>query len=100
MAVPKFSYRWHQEVFNPIDHHFVCHIDFKTKGATYKKAFSYDWRFWTLAEVGELLREAGFAGIEVHVDDFDDDGESNGIFRRRERFDNEGVWVAYIVGLT
>ena len=100
VKVPKFSYVWRQARFNPIDHHFVCHIDFKVKGKAMKKAFSYDWRFWTLAEIRELLMEAGFADTEVHVDDFDDDGESNGIYRRRKRFDNDGVWVAYVIGLT
>lgn len=98
--VPTFTYLWRQHRFNPIDHHFVCYIEFKVRGRTLRRAFGYDWRFWTLAEIGELLREAGFRGVEVYADEFDEAGDSDGVYRLKTRLDNNGVWIAYVVGLT
>lgn len=97
--VPAFTYFWDQQTFNPIDNHFICHIHFQLRdGTRMRRAFSYDWRFWTLAEIRELLQEAGFAAVDVYTDDWDDAlGESNGIYRKRTRFDPEGVWLGYAV---
>ncbi len=97
--VPAFKYVWEQHAFNPITNDFVCHIHFRLKdGTRLNRAFSYDWRFWTLPELRELLDESGFASSEVYTDDWDEDEEdSNGIYRRRKWFDHEGVWVGYLV---
>ena len=97
--VPAFTYIWEQERFNPVDHHIVCHIHFRTKsGIKVKRAFTYDWRLWTLPEMRELLSEAGFASSEVYVEGWDDDeDDSDGIFRRRRYFENDAGWVAYLV---
>lgn len=98
--VPAFEYVWHQESFNPIDHAFRCSIGFKKNGWKEPKAFRYEWRFWTLPEVAELLREAGFREVEIYTDEWDDDeGESDGVFKMRRKFDHDGVWVGYIVGV-
>lgn len=65
-----------------------------------EKAFSYEWRFWTIAEVREILFEAGFKEVEVYTDDWDDEaGETDGNFKLRQKFDHDGVWVGYIVGV-
>lgn len=98
---PAFTYFWDQHRFNPIDHEFQCYIHFKLKDGTYiHRAFSYPWRFWTLPEIQELLLEAGFAKVLVYVEGWDDElDESDGIFRRRKRFDNEGSWLVYLVAL-
>ncbi len=100
--VPAFTYIWDQASFNPISHDFQCSIHFRLEdGTLLRQAFHYDWRFWMLPELRELLAEAGFARSEVYMDDWDEEqADSNGIFRRRRDFDNEGVWVGYLVGLT
>ena len=96
--VPGFTYVWEQERFNPVDHHIVCHIHFHTKHGKIKKAFTYDWRLWTLPEMRELLAEAGFASSEVYIEGWDDDeDEADGIFRRQSYFENQDGWVAYVV---
>ena len=65
-----------------------------------RKAFTYDWRLWTLPEIQELLREAGFASTEVYVDGWDEETEEgDGIYRRRTVLENQAAWVAYVVGL-
>jgi len=102
--VPKFEYIWDQDVYNVIDHHVLNYIHFKVplrrgsgqaKVVEIEKAFTYDWRLWTLPEIQELLQEAGFS-TDVYVHDFDDDGDSDEIYRRRTKFENAEGWVAYV----
>ena len=99
--IPGFLYVWEQAAFNPVDHGIVCHIHFKLGDGTWKRrAFTYDWRLWTLPEVREALAEAGFAGAEVYVEGWDDrQDESDGIYRRRGRFENQDAWIAVVVGV-
>jgi SAM-dependent methyltransferase len=98
--VPAFKYVWEQAKFNPIDHEIVCHIHFRLRGGkTLRRAFTYHWRLWTLPELRDLLREAGFAGSDVYVEGWDDEAdESDGVFRKRKRFENQAGWIAYVVG--
>ena len=100
--VPKFTYIWEQAAFNPVNHDILCHIHFKLgDGTRLRRAFTYDWRLWTLPELQELMFEAGFAETEVYVEGWDDElDDTDGIFRRRKRFENQSGWVAYVVGLT
>lgn len=100
--VPAFTYVWDQARFNPVDHHISCHIHFKLPGGKrLKRAFTYDWRLWTLAELQELMLEGGFRATEVHAEGWDDKAdEPDGKFRRKRYFENEGAWVVYVVGLT
>jgi len=98
--IPDFDYVWEQASFNPIDHHTRCHIHFDVPGfGPIERAFSYDWRLWTLPELREILLEAGFARADVYLHDFDDDGESDETFRRRTTYENAQGWVAYVVGV-
>jgi len=100
--VPRFTYNWEQAAFNPVNHDILCHIHFKlADGTRLKRAFTYDWRFWTLPELQEAMADAGFGETEVYVEGWDDDeDDTDGIFRRRKRFENQEGWVAYVVGLT
>jgi SAM-dependent methyltransferase len=97
--VPSFTYVWEQERFNPIDHTMRCHINFTLRdGTRVRRAFSYDWRLWTLPEIRELLAEAGFSSSAVYAEGWDDEeDEPNGIFRRKTYFENIAAWVAYVV---
>ena len=93
-----FHYSWHQASFNIIDHHLLCHIHFRLKdGTKIKKAFTYDWRLWTLPELSEVLVEAGFAKVEVFLESWDDEkNETDGVFRKRKKMDNQAGWIAYV----
>lgn len=100
--LPRFTYVWDQARFNPVDHTMTAHIHFKVgRGKKKKKldrAFTYDWRLWTLPELQELLRDAGFTTVDVWVEGWDKDDEPDGKFRRKTYFENQAGWVAYVVG--
>jgi SAM-dependent methyltransferase len=96
--IPSFTYVWDQHRFNPIDHALQCFIHFELKdGTQIRRAFRYDWRFWTLPELQELLLEVGFAEVKVYVEGWDEESdEPDGIFRHRRYFENDGGWLAYL----
>lgn len=99
-TIPAFEYIWDQAIYNVIDHHVINHIHFNIPGiGKIEKAFTYDWRLWTLPELQELLIEAGFQSAEVYLHDWTDDGESDETYRRRKNYENSMGWVAYIVGI-
>jgi SAM-dependent methyltransferase len=100
LRISDFEYIWDQAEYNPITHETVCHIHFKVPGhGTINKAFTYDWRLWTLPEIQEIMIEAGFRKAEVYLHDFDEEGESDEIFRRRTTYENVQGWVAYVAGI-
>ena len=91
-----FTYVWDQSSFDPVTHDMQCYIHFKfPDGSAMKRAFDYRWRFWTLPEIQELLREAGFSEVTVYWDASDDDDDSD--YEPVERGDADPAWIAYIV---
>jgi len=93
-----FTYVWDQDEFDPIRGRMVCYIHFDLpKGKRIEKAFTYDWRLWTLPELCEILDDAGFAGSEVYWEGADENGDGNGIYTHQESAENTDSWIAYIV---
>ena len=75
-----FTYVWDQDYFDPVTHDCTFNIHFRfDDGSEIKNAFSYHWRLWTLPEVQEILKEAGFNKVEVYWEGADEDGEGNAI---------------------
>lgn len=100
------TYVWEQEKFNPIDHHTLCHITWRFRdGSELYRAFTYDWRLWTLPELGELLREAGFSAVKFYferVEADEDDDEyltGTGEFVEHTEIENQEAWLGYVVAL-
>jgi SAM-dependent methyltransferase len=96
---PGFTYAWEQASFDPVTHLTRFHIHFRFPGGgEMKRAFTYDWRLWTIPEVRELLAEAGFGKTAVYWEGTDPMTRSgNGVFRRTTRAESCPGWVAYIV---
>jgi SAM-dependent methyltransferase len=95
-----FSYVWDQHSFDPVTARYECHIHFRfPDGSELPRAFSYDWRLWTLPELRELLAEAGFASSVVYWQGEDEDGEPNGEFAITECGDADPAWIAYVAAL-
>lgn len=95
-----FDYIWDQDEFNPINHGMRCYIHFAfPDGSRIDRAFSYDWRLWTVPELREILEEAGFDATEAHWEGTDEEtGEGDGIYLRRDTADPDEAWVSYVVG--
>lgn len=95
----EFTYVWDQAKYDPISGHMTCHIHFHfDDGSKMRKAFSYDWRMWTLPEIREILAEAGYARSTVYWEGTDeDDEEGNGEFLPAEEGEADPAWIVYIV---
>jgi SAM-dependent methyltransferase len=94
----RFTYVWDQARFEPISGSITCHIHFEFEnGSKMNKAFTYEWRLWTLPEVRELLAEAGFSRSTVYLEGDDKHGSGNGIFRARSTGEADATFIAYIV---
>jgi SAM-dependent methyltransferase len=93
-----FSYIWEQAAYNAVNGEFLTHIHFKfDDGSKLKKAFTYDWRLWTLVEIRELLQAAGFSNVATYFHGWDEEtGESDGNFLPGLAVDAEAGWQAYI----
>ncbi len=84
---------WEQHQFDPISAVNDYSIHFKLpNGQWINEAFHYHWRIWTIAEVREILIEAGFSKTEVLW-------EQSGEFLPTEQAENVNSWVAYVVGV-
>ena len=95
-----FDYHWKQISFDPITHDASFSISFKFKdGSKLKEAFRYDWRFWSIPEVREMLAEAGFSESHVYWELEDEDGEDTGDWERAESADSVACWICYIVAI-
>jgi hypothetical protein len=94
-----YTYTWHQASYNPVTADLRCHIHFKfNDGSRLKKAFTYDWRLWTLPEIREILLEAGFSNVTIYWQGWDEDEEEgNGVFTAVENADPDAGWISYIV---
>jgi len=99
-----FTYIWDQAAFNPITHDFLCHIHFRfPDGSRLRRAYTYDWRLWTLPEIREVLIEAGFSRVHVYWEEFaEDEGDgdelvSTGNYDDTLEAENQEAWIAYIV---
>jgi SAM-dependent methyltransferase len=92
-----FSYVWEQCPFDPISSKALRYIHFRFKdGSQKKKAFVYDWRLWTLAELRDVLMEAGFSKVDVFWEGATAKGEGNGVFRKAVKVEQEESWIAYV----
>jgi SAM-dependent methyltransferase len=94
----RFTYIWDQAKYSPVTGDLTCHIHFSfPDGSRLNRAFTYDWRLWTLPELRELLTEAGFRRVTVYWEGDDGKGNGNGEFRPHESGEADAGWVAYLV---
>lgn len=92
-----FTYIWEQEKYEPISGTLICHIHFDFPDSSrLERAFSYDWRLWTLPEIRELLSEAGFSKITVYWQGWDKDGEADGDFKPVTEGEADAGWICYL----
>lgn len=93
-----FVYVWDQDQFNPITHEILNYIHFEfSDGSKMNRAFTYDWRYWSLPELTELLKEAGYSEVNVYWDKSTDEDRED--YRPMTRAQNQPGWLAYIVAV-
>lgn len=92
-----FTYLWELERFDPVNNFGVFHIHFKfdDRGGI-RRAFTYEWRLWSIPEVRELLHEAGFGHVDIYWEGFDPrTGIGNSVFRRITSTQNSAGWIGF-----
>ena len=97
-----FNYVWDQDEFDPIHSRMACYIHFEKPAGKRRmtRAFTYDWRLWTILEVREALSEVGFAATEIYWEGVEEKtGEGDGVFTLEENAENTESWIAYVVGI-
>lgn len=94
-----FVYTWQQAAFNPINNDMRCAIHFSfPDGSKLRNAFTYEWRFWSLPELREVLLEAGFSKVDIYWQGWDDDeDEPDGNFVPTLEAESDPGWISYIV---
>jgi hypothetical protein len=94
------TYYWECQSFNPITAECTFAIHFRdAQGKKHENVFTYDWRLWTIAELREILLEAGFSRSIAFWEGDDNKGGGNGIYTPSEIGENCDAWVAYIAAL-
>ncbi|MFM7052178.1 MAG: class I SAM-dependent methyltransferase [Planctomycetota bacterium] len=98
-SIDGFTYVWHQARYNPITGDVRNHIHFRfPDGSEMKRAFTYEWRLWSLPEIKDAMLEAGFVNPTVYWEGTDHrSGTGNGRFRPSTRGEACEGWIAYIV---
>lgn len=97
-ACKGFTYVWEQVRYNPIDATLDTAIHFEFKdGTEMRSAFTYHWRLWNLAELRDILADAGFTKTTVYWEGDDGKGGGDGVFKPATVGDACASWIAYIV---
>jgi SAM-dependent methyltransferase len=90
-------YQWEQAHYDPISGRLICHIHFAfADGSRLERAFTYDWRLWSLPEIRDLLAEAGFSRVLVYWQGWDAQGRPDGRFEPVESGEPDAGWIAYL----
>ena len=92
------TYYWDCNHFNPLTEEVLYYIHFKTHedGIMYKKAFTYDWRMWSVGEIKDCMLDAGFSQVHTYWEGTEEDGTGDGNFYRCDEEENCESWVTYI----
>lgn len=95
-----FTYSWNHKSFNPITREGMYSISFSFRdGTRLKDTFVYDWRVWTIPEVQECLRAAGFDDVVVFWEDEDERHRDLGTYSPRTVAPNHPTWLCYVAGI-
>lgn len=103
-ALAPFDYLWETRSYDACSARIDCRIHFEWADAggvrRIDDAFRYDWRLWTLPELTETLREAGFTGARVWRHTVSHGRNQPRVYLGPVRsLRNRRLWVAYVVGV-
>ena len=94
-----FTYIWDQDEYWPVTSEAMFYIHFRfPDGSKLKRAFTYDWRIWSITELKEILEEAGFAQVDCYWEGTADDGVSgDGVFTKEDKGEACLSYIAYLI---
>lgn len=95
-----FEYQWEQHPYDAITAQVDSRIHFARTGEpriAVRDAFRYRYRLWTLPELVEIAREAGFREVQVWQHTYE---PATGVFLGPvERIEGADRWTAYLVAV-
>ena len=95
-----FTYIWDQAAYNPVNSDISCHIHFHFPDKSkLERAFTYDWRLWTLPEIREQLLDAGFSEVIIYAQAIDPVTEEPSQMEPVLSMDADLGWIAYVGAL-
>lgn len=93
-----FTYVWEQGEMDALSGRARRAIHFHLDdGRMLRNAFRYEFRVWTVPELRDLLKEAGFERVDVYFEDFDERGYTTGPARKVRRMPHEDSWIGFLV---
>jgi hypothetical protein len=93
-----FVYEWEVSHHDPLNNDVVCHIHFSfADGSRIDRAFTYRWRWWSVAELRELLVEAGFSRVHALWERVNEDGEGTGAWFEPRHAEDQELWWTFLV---
>jgi SAM-dependent methyltransferase len=105
--IPAFEYLWEVRNYDGTSQRLDCRIHFKVPHSSapngtreIRDAFTYDWRLWTVHELVEACRQAGFSDVQVWRHTYDPTKGATGVFLGSVAPDSlpeREKWSAYIV---
>ena len=97
--LPGFTYVWEHARYNAADRRLLAYIHFELRdGRKIRRAFTYDWRMYTIPELRDAVREAGLRDFEVWSEGWNAQSKrGNGTLYQRKTLDNADTWIAYAV---
>ncbi|MFQ5844649.1 MAG: class I SAM-dependent methyltransferase [Planctomycetota bacterium] len=98
--VDGFTYVWDTDFYNPITADVIQYIHFRFPDRSkLERAFTYEWLLWSLPELQEILKEAGFSDVVVYWEGTDEDGEGDGEWSVTRRGEACEGWFAYLAAV-
>jgi SAM-dependent methyltransferase len=92
-----YNYYWDCQKFDALTNECLFAIHFKPDGRKkMKNVFTYDWRMWGIAELKDILTDAGFKTVQSFWEGEDGKGEGNGIFKPTNHAEQCEAWVTYL----
>jgi len=100
-GIGDFTFIWDQDIFDPASHFYTCRIHYAFQdGSELRNAFVYDWRLWSMPEVMEVMREAGFEDVHFLWEGTDKKtGKGTDTYHRVKKGEADTAWIAYIIGI-
>jgi len=94
-----FEYHWEQRSYDAVTAKIDCRIHYTlSDGQTIQNAFRYDWRLWTLPELSDCLKSAGFSKVQIWCDRYDaKEQQSDGVYQPVKHIPAREDWIAYVV---